>query len=70
MPSNRISDKFINDEGILIPEEFLREKLELPKAILEQIKDTHLCNEFVDEALSDIEDILERVGKLACEGKS
>ena len=64
MPYNRISDKLSNSKDFLSREEFLREKLELPKAVLEQIKDTHLCNEIVDEALSDIREILEQTRAL------
>ncbi len=36
----------------------VRQKLELPRAVLFQIKETHLCNEFIDEAIEDIEKIL------------
>ena len=69
MPNNRISEAFTRDEGSTIPDELLKIKLELPKAVLEQMKDTHLCNTLVEEALSDIEDILERMGKTLGEGK-
>lgn len=37
---------------------YLRDRLEFPRAVLVQLRDTCLCNSMVDEAIEDIDAIL------------
>lgn len=61
MANNRIVRQ-LNDASNIAPlEAFLNERLELTKAVLEQMKATHLCNGLVDQALADIQETLDYV---------
>ncbi len=44
-------------------EALLKDRLELPRAILLQLRDTRLFNSFVDQAIEDIDFLLENEKK-------
>ncbi len=37
---------------------YLKEYLELPRAVLLQLRDTHLFNDLLDDAIKDIDELL------------
>jgi len=41
-------------------ETFLKDRLELPRGILVQLRDTCLFNEIIDQAIADIDSLIEK----------
>ena len=46
------------DDAVKDPKVFLKDQLELPRAVLLQLRDTRLFNSLLDKAIQDIDDLL------------